>query len=132
MRLITSIRCSFGMMFCIFLLFLQVHLNHIDAVVQLRPSMSHAFSGRAYTRQALQSREMNGGASGSKASSRKVLHKFTVRFNTICCSEGLLSLKFGLMFFCIVALSSLKCCIHAKYFLSNTYADYVFMYIISE
>ncbi|TKW09555.1 hypothetical protein SEVIR_6G110200v4 [Setaria viridis] len=48
-----------------------VHLNHIDAVVQLRPSMSHVFSGRAYTRQALQSREMNGGASGSKASSRK-------------------------------------------------------------
>ena len=55
---------------------LQVHLNHIDAVVQLRPSMSHVISGRAYNRQALQSREMNGGASGSKAPSRKVLHKF--------------------------------------------------------
>ncbi|RLM60983.1 uncharacterized protein C2845_PM14G07830 [Panicum miliaceum] len=49
----------------------QVHLNHIDAVVQLRPSMSHVISGRAYNRQALQSREMNGGASGSKAPSRK-------------------------------------------------------------
>ncbi|KAF8654908.1 hypothetical protein HU200_061337 [Digitaria exilis] len=48
-----------------------VHLNHIDAVVQLRPSMSHAISGRAYTRQALQSRETNVGASGSKAPSRK-------------------------------------------------------------
>ena len=55
---------------------LQVHLNHIDAVVQMRPSMSHVISGRAYNRQALQSREMNGGASGSKAPSRKVLHKF--------------------------------------------------------
>ncbi|CAL5011543.1 unnamed protein product [Urochloa decumbens] len=48
-----------------------VYLNHIDAVVQLRPSMSHVISGRAYTRQALQSREINGGASGSKAPSRK-------------------------------------------------------------
>ncbi|CAN6311348.1 unnamed protein product [Urochloa humidicola] len=48
-----------------------VYLNHIDAVVQLRPSMSHVISGQAYTRQALQSREMNGGASGSKAPSRK-------------------------------------------------------------
>jgi len=48
-----------------------VHLNHIDAVVQLRPSMPHVISGRAYNRQALQSREMNGGASGSKAPSRK-------------------------------------------------------------
>ncbi|RLN04966.1 uncharacterized protein C2845_PM13G08810 [Panicum miliaceum] len=48
-----------------------VHLNHIDAVMQLRPSMSHVISGRAYNRQALQSREMNGGASGSKAPSRK-------------------------------------------------------------
>jgi len=38
--------------------------------------MSHVISGRAYNRQALQSREMNGGASGSKAPSRKVLHKF--------------------------------------------------------
>jgi DNA-directed RNA polymerase-3 subunit RPC5 len=33
--------------------------------------MSHVISGRAYNRQALQSREMNGGASGSKAPSRK-------------------------------------------------------------
>ncbi|CAL4971480.1 unnamed protein product [Urochloa decumbens] len=48
-----------------------VYLNHIDAVVQLRPSMSHVISGRAYTRQALQSRETNVGASGSKAPSRK-------------------------------------------------------------
>ncbi|CAO2163774.1 unnamed protein product [Urochloa humidicola] len=48
-----------------------VYLNHIDAVVQLRPSMSHVISGRAYTRQALQSRETNAGASGSKAPSRK-------------------------------------------------------------
>ncbi|CAN6277533.1 unnamed protein product [Urochloa humidicola] len=48
-----------------------VYLNHIDAVVQLRPSMSHVISGRAYTRQALQSQETNGGSSGSKAPSRK-------------------------------------------------------------
>ncbi|CAO2206358.1 unnamed protein product [Urochloa humidicola] len=44
-----------------------VYLNHIDAVVQLRPSIS----GRAYGRQALQSRETNSGASGSKAPSHK-------------------------------------------------------------
>ncbi|XP_066330173.1 uncharacterized protein [Miscanthus floridulus] len=48
-----------------------VHLNHIDAVVQMRPSMSHVISGRAHTGQASQPREMNGGASGSMDSSRK-------------------------------------------------------------
>jgi len=50
---------------------LQVHLNHIDAVVQLRPSMSHVISVRAYNRKTLQSWEMNGGASGSRSPSRK-------------------------------------------------------------
>ncbi|KAJ1259585.1 hypothetical protein BS78_10G167500 [Paspalum vaginatum] len=48
-----------------------VYLNHIDAVVQLRPSLSHVFSGRAQSRQALQPRETNGGASGSVATSLK-------------------------------------------------------------
>ncbi|XP_039814477.1 uncharacterized protein LOC120677388 isoform X5 [Panicum virgatum] len=53
---------------CLILLILAVL---VGTVVQLRPSMSHVISGRAYNRQALQSREMNGGASGSKAPSRK-------------------------------------------------------------
>ncbi|WVZ94090.1 hypothetical protein U9M48_040027, partial [Paspalum notatum var. saurae] len=48
-----------------------VYLNHIDAVVQLRPSLSHVFSGRAQSRQALQPRETNGGVSGSVATSLK-------------------------------------------------------------
>lgn len=48
-----------------------VHLNHIDAVVQLRPSLSHVLSSQAHTRQALQPRESNGSASGSVATSRK-------------------------------------------------------------
>jgi len=99
---------------------LQVHLNHIDAVVQLRPSMPHVISGRAYNRQALQSREMNGGASGSKAPSRKVWHNSfcrILRFSTICCSKGLLALKL---------LNQLVCSLYMQnLLLSNIYNDYV-------
>ncbi|KQJ95850.1 hypothetical protein BRADI_3g19400v3 [Brachypodium distachyon] len=37
-----------------------VHLNHIDAVMQLRPSMSHLNSVQSHTKQPVQQRETNG------------------------------------------------------------------------
>ncbi|XP_062191482.1 uncharacterized protein LOC133895286 isoform X2 [Phragmites australis] len=48
-----------------------VHLNHIDAVLQLRPSMSYVNSTRSHARQALQPRETNDGSSGSMVPSVK-------------------------------------------------------------
>ncbi|KAK3121424.1 hypothetical protein QOZ80_8BG0652890 [Eleusine coracana subsp. coracana] len=49
-----------------------VHLNHIDAVLQLRPSMSYVNSGRSHANQQVsQARETNGGTSGSMVPSVK-------------------------------------------------------------
>ncbi|XP_037458221.1 uncharacterized protein LOC119329310 [Triticum dicoccoides] len=45
----------------------MVHLNHLDAVMQLRPSMPHLISGASRTRQPLQQVETNGGGAGGKA-----------------------------------------------------------------
>ncbi|TVU42261.1 hypothetical protein EJB05_08655 [Eragrostis curvula] len=52
-----------------------VHLNHIDAVLQLRPSMSYVNSGRSHTKQALQTQEPNGGLGGSMVPSVNELHQ---------------------------------------------------------
>ncbi|KAK3123420.1 hypothetical protein QOZ80_8AG0630530 [Eleusine coracana subsp. coracana] len=48
-----------------------VHLNHIDAVLQLRPSMSYVNSGRSHAKQVSQARETNGGTSCSMVPSVK-------------------------------------------------------------
>lgn len=48
-----------------------VHLNHIDAVMQLRPSMSHLNSGGSHTRQPLQQVETKVGTGGPAVPSVK-------------------------------------------------------------
>ncbi|KAI5007405.1 uncharacterized protein LOC123440346 [Hordeum vulgare subsp. vulgare] len=45
----------------------MVHLNHLDAVMQLRPSKPHLISGASRARQPLQQVETNGGGTGVQA-----------------------------------------------------------------